>query len=101
MQPSSLDEAIALIISEFEENDLREWAKAPEAEACFEAHFGLGMWIRNNWVYGEGTVLFDGIRNASSSFIHDDDVSEVIVRALWRVLNGRPMPSIEELTGGS
>lgn len=101
MPPSSFDEAITLIRSEFEENDLREWAKAPEAEACFEAHFGLGIWIRNIWIYGGGSALVNEIRDASSSMIQDDDVSELIVRALWRVLNGGPTPSIDELVGGA
>lgn len=94
--PASLQNGVDIILASFPENELRAWAAQPEDIAKGEAHFGLGMWIRNNWVHGSGSPLSARIRDAAG-FIHDDGVSSVIVAAVWHVLNGQPCPAIEEL----
>ena len=71
MKPSSLAEAAAILQSTFQVLELQEW------------------------VYG-GSPLVAEIKSAAG-FIHDDDVSSIIIKALWHVLNGAPCPTIEEL----
>ena len=95
-KPSSIEDAVSAIRAAFPETELQSWARQTEAEACAQAHFGLGAWIRNNWVYGSGSPLVTKIREAAV-LIHDDDISWVIVRGVWRLLNGVPCLSIEEL----
>jgi hypothetical protein len=96
MKPSTIKEAVAAIQAAFPEAELRAWAQQPEETACSKAHFKLGMWIRNNWIYGSGSPLATGIREAHL-FVQDDKISSLIIRALWRVMNGFPCPSVEEL----
>ncbi len=96
MKPSSLEDAVTLIRAKFPESELQAWAAQSEDAARFKAHFELGLWVRNNWVYGNGSPLATRIKEAAW-FVHDDDISRMIVRALWRVLNGLPCPTIEEL----
>jgi hypothetical protein len=95
MKPSTLQEAITVIQEEFPALELQKWASEPEDLAVAQAHFNLGGWIRNQWIYSESPLCTE-IRK-SAWFLHDDEISSVITRALWRVLNGAPCPTIQEL----
>jgi sulfur relay (sulfurtransferase) DsrC/TusE family protein len=95
MKPSSIEEAVAILQSTFQVLELQEWSAQSESSAISQAHWTLGMWVRNQWVYG-GSPLVAEIKSAAG-FIHDDDVSSIIIKALWHVLNGAPCPTIEEL----
>lgn len=59
-----------------------------EADLAVQHHFGLGMWMRNNWgLWSEWSRLkqyFDnqGIQEA-------DEVSSMILTSYWRSLNPR------------
>ena len=65
-----------------------------DIRACDEAnlvrhHFGLGMWMRNNWgLWSEGSPLkqyFDGLG------IHEaDDASSKILMSYWQYLIQKP-----------
>lgn len=95
MKPSSLEEAIAIIREEFLEKNINKWAALSEDKACSQAHFsGVGVWIRNEWVYGGSCPLVYKIRE-HDQFIHNDNISDIIVKALWQVLNGYSCPSIK------
>jgi hypothetical protein len=64
-------------------------------------HFGLGMFIRNQWLYPHGSVLrekFIGI-----GVVHADDMSSIIIEALWLALNGLEinLSTLRELAGWS
>ena len=96
MKPSSLQEAVVTIRETFPETELQDWATQPEDTACLQAHWGLGLWIRNHWIYDKGSPLASEIKK-QSLFLHDDDISSIILKALWRVLNGDPCPTIQEL----
>jgi hypothetical protein len=98
--PTSLGEAVEAIRAEFPEAELRAWASQTEGSAEVQAHFGLGLWIRNQWFHGAGSPLAAQIQRAAHCEMHPDDVSSIIVRALWRVLNGQPCPTIEQLHSG-
>ena len=53
------------------------------------AHFGLGLWIRNSWIYPSpysniaSKLLMAGIR-------HPDDMSSIIVSGYYQYLNDLP-----------
>ena len=96
MKPTSLEDAVTLIRATFPESELEAWAAQSENVAQAQAHFALGLWVRNNWVYGDGSPLATKIIEAAV-IIDADNVSSIITSALWRVLNGFPCPSIEEL----
>lgn len=100
LRPLSLQDAVDIIRATFPEEELQAWSDQPEGSAGAQAHFELGVWIRNNWVYRAGSPLAVHIKEVAW-FIHDDDISSVVIKALWRVLNGSVCPSIEELLGPS
>lgn len=53
-------------------------------------HFGLGMWMRNNWgLWNMESRLIKYC--ASIGFGDADDASSMIIESYWRHLNGRPI----------
>ncbi len=89
--PKDLVEAIARLEAEL---TIEELARVRSAdERMTEFHFGLGMHLRNAWGLWSNDAL-------STWFVdrgvpHPDDMSEVILRSLWRDLHGLP-PLIDE-----
>jgi len=96
MKPSTLQEAISIIQATFPAAELSAWAALPENIASFQAHFELGLWIRNQWFYGDGSPLTTELKKANF-FLDADDISDIVVKALWGVLNGKPCPTVSEL----
>lgn len=66
-----------------------------EIKTCSEGdlsmqHFGLGMWMRNNW--GLWKMEFRLAQYCSKiGFWDADDASSMIIESFWRHLNGRPI----------
>ena len=93
--PGTLAEAVAMILVTFGEKELAEWAEKPMNEATM-AHFDLGLWVRDRWVYGDNCPLVARIREFAG-YIHDDGISSLILEALWAVLNDEDCPTVESL----
>jgi len=49
-------------------------------------HFGLGLWIRNNWIHGDRAPVAASMREMG--FLHPDDMSGVIIEGYWARRNG-------------
>ena len=49
-------------------------------------HFGLGLWIRNNWIHGDRTGLAKSM--SDMGFRHPDDMSGTIIAAYWARTRG-------------
>ncbi len=67
-----------------------------QMEDTIDLHFGLGMWIRNNWIYPRtiktNQALIRQIVDANDDmplFIHPDDYSSVILDAYQEYLKQR------------
>jgi hypothetical protein len=58
-------------------------------------HFGLGMWIRNNWGLWQGSVLGEYF-NALGIY-HPDDISGIILDSYWHYLNDEPIELDEQV----
>lgn len=60
-----------------------------------QCHFGLGMWMRNNWGLWGSTPPVQGSRLAKwfneQGVRHPDDMSGIILTSFWRHLNNRPI----------
>lgn len=71
-----------------------EKAKIAEMKDTIDLHFGLGLWIRNNWIYpqeGEAVEAFlkmfvDEEDKDYPMFIHPDDYSSTILDAYQEYL---------------
>lgn len=71
-----------------------EKAKIAEMEDTIDMHFGLGMWIRNNWIYSQSNESVEALSRKFDDdadddmplFIHPDDYSSMILDAYQEYL---------------
>ena len=84
--PKDLDEAVLYFQQQWTPAELDNFKNKPEKEAVIELHLGTGMWIRNNWVYGDrGTTLRSYFKELG--VYAPDDISSIILTSLHRTLN--------------
>lgn len=80
--PSSLGEAFERLNTILEPEDI-ELIKNSEFDDLILFHMGLGMWIRNNWIFPEHSEM----RRLLRGFAHLDDHSQFIIEAYHHYLN--------------
>lgn len=84
--PKNLDEAVLYFQQQWTQAELDNFKKKPEREAVIGLHRGTGMWIRNNWVYGDrDTTLRNYFKKLG--IYAPDDISSIILTSLHRTLN--------------
>lgn len=90
--PTSLDEAVGVILAMLDDKDLNEITQMPFTD-LFNLHFGLGQWIRNNLgLWQSDSPLMKAIQTHTPG-IHPDDASTVVIEALWHRLQ-EAMPKV-------
>ena len=85
--PQTLRECFAdldQVLGEQERERLRNTGATPAD------HFGLGLWVRNRYLFREGAVLLDKVRKVDP-LLHDDDVSGLILQLYCQHLRGEPL----------
>ena len=94
--PTTAMEAFAQLDALLNDEDKRELVESVDAVAL--AHFGLGSWIRNNWVYplngDERESLLKLFVDESESpygffIFHPDDVSTTIINKYVEYLKNK------------
>ena len=83
--PQTKQEAFAQLDALLSEKDKSELVKGD----AIDYHFSLGMWIRNNWIYGQSEEDVEGLGKAfrlDMWFIDTDGVSEKIIESYQRNL---------------
>lgn len=84
--PKNLDEAVQYFQQQWTQAELDSFKNKPERDAVIELHRGTGMWIRNNWVYGDrDTALRNYFKDLG--IYAPDDISSIILTSLHRTLN--------------
>jgi hypothetical protein len=87
--PRDLDDALVEVDRIFVSAGKRDAVMNGTEEDMIQYHFGLGMWMRNNWGLWGGSRLseyFNGI-----GIHHPDDMSGIILDSYWRKLHGKPI----------
>jgi hypothetical protein len=86
--PRDLNESVAYFEKHWSSRQLDAFKNKNEKKAVAELHMSVGMWIRNNWIYGNRNPqlvkFFDSL-----NFRHQDDISSTILRSLHRKLNSQ------------
>ena len=90
-KPRTLDEALVTLergVSSDTRAMMRSWAE----DKTNDLHFGLGRWIRDNWLLGP---LYQDLRKLGLQ--HGDDMSAVILTSFWRRLHHEPLRVEEQV----
>lgn len=86
--PKNLDEAVLYFRQHWTQTELDSFKNKAERDAVIELHRGTGMWIRNNWVYGDrDTALRNYFKDLG--IYAPDDISSIILTSLHRTLNNK------------
>ena len=83
--PQTKNEAFTQLDAMLSEKDKSELAKSD----AIEYHFSLGMWIRNNWIYGQGeedVKLLAKAFRTEMLFFEADNLSMKIIEYYQRYL---------------
>jgi len=85
--PSTLEECYAVLDKELDVKT-KNAIKNSSIDDLIEYHFGLGTWIRNNWIYPANDRIEKVFLEAG--FDHPDDMSQEIIVGYHYYLNGQP-----------
>lgn len=86
-KPQNLEEAVEQLKKIHPDTTKQKIRSMTEDEFLAGSHFGLGMWIRNNWQLWKGKGLADYFN--SIGIFHPDDMSGIILRSYYRELTGK------------
>ena len=93
-EPNTMEEAIHALEKQLSPAQREAFKAKSEAVALTDAHFGLGMQIRNEWFRTGGSDLPRILSEAGAKSM--DDMSTLVLSAYWRRLNGRPFDLQQE-----
>jgi len=97
--PTNLEEAVAALHAMIPQAQQDEFASWDRDDAGAKAHHAVGRWIRNEWkLWEEGSPLREWFEKELHAQ-HPDDMSSLIIDALWSDLNGEPRQTVELLAG--
>ena len=88
--PKDLNGAMDYIYNHWTSVKRSAFKNQSEDEAVSSNYFTTGLWIRNNWIHGNGdTALVNYFHQIG---IHNpDDISSIILTSLHRKLNNQPI----------
>ena len=87
--PKSLDDCFVTLNKILPDSIKNEFELMEENEAVSRSHFGLGIWMRNNWGLWGGTRL--SIYFNELGVYHPDDMSGIILTSYHRYLNSKEL----------
>ncbi len=87
--PKDLDECFVELKRLLKPAEIEEIRSSNEDDMILH-HFGLGMWMRNNWGLWGGSRLAEWF-SERGLMIHPDTMSGIILTSFWRHLNNKPI----------
>lgn len=86
--PINIDDAISVLDTLFK-GEVKSLANKSSSESDFtgRTHFGLGMWLRNNWGLWGGSRL--SVYFNDMKIFHPDDMSGIILDSYYRHVKGQ------------
>ena len=91
--PRTLEESFVFLEKGLSAEDVETLRSTPEYDLG-RYHFGVGIWMRNNWGLLEESPLARWFEQMG--VYEPDDMSEMIVRSFWQRLNGLPLTVAED-----
>ena len=86
-KPTTLEEAVFQLTKTLPDTTQQKVLSMTEDEFIGGSHFGLGMWIRNNWGLWRGGSLAKDFNN--KGIFHPDDMSGIILTCYYRQLHNQ------------
>ena len=84
--PKNLNECYLEFDKILDKKRIEEIKKISEEEFTANSHFGLGLFVRNNWALWKGSRLYVFFKE--KGITHPDDMSGIVLKSYHRNLNG-------------
>lgn len=93
--PFDLEDCFRELDKYFDETERENISKMSEVKFSTNAHFGVGLFLRNKWQLWRGSRLTEYFFELGLS--HPDDISSVILLCYHRKLSGLPLDVIQQI----
>jgi len=93
--PEGLEGCLARLADRPGRNGRERFKSWPEEDVVGRTHFGLGLWMRNNWGLWSDSPL--GRHFNEMGIFHADDMSAIIILSHHRRLNGKDIGLAEQV----
>ncbi|TVR31510.1 MAG: hypothetical protein EA390_06395 [Balneolaceae bacterium] len=87
--PKDLNDSFDQLNIILKQDDIDSLRALKSEEDLWQYHFGLGLWMRNNWRLWGGSRLSTYFNDLG--IYHPDDISGIIITSYWRHLNNLPL----------
>ena len=94
-KPVNLEEAVLQLTRILPDTTQQNIHSMTEDEFLVGSHFGMGMWIRNNWKLWRGGQLADYFK--TKGIFHPDDMSGIILKCYYRQLHNQEWELEEQI----
>ena len=95
-KPVNLEEAVNQLTKILPDTTKQKILAMTEDEFLAGSHFGLGMWIRNNWRLWRGGKLANEFK--SKGIFHPDDMSGIILKCYYKQLHNQDWELEKQIT---
>ena len=94
-KPINIEEAVIQLTKILSDTTQQKILSMTEYEFTVNSHFGLGLWIRNNWGLWQGGELAEDFNN--KGIFHPDDMSGIILTCYYRQLQNQDWELDEQI----
>lgn len=93
--PVDLEDSFVQLDQLLSPEDIDTLKSKQSEDDLYVYHFGLGLWMRNNWGLWRGSRLNKYFNELG--IFHPDDISGIILDSYWRRLNNLPIKLEEQI----
>ena len=93
--PEDLEGCLDRLADRPDRNGRERFKSWPEEDVVGRTHFGLGLWMRNNWGLWSDSPLARHFNQMG--IFHADDMSAIIMLSHYRRLNGKDIGLAEQV----
>lgn len=92
--PKNLQESF-VVLDSLTSPKFKRYLECVEENALASFHFGLGMWLRNNWGLWAGSELNTYFQE--KGIFHPDDMSSIIITSYYRYIHQEELKLDEQV----
>lgn len=92
--PKNLKESF-VVLDSLTSPKFKQYLECVEEDALINFHFGLGMWLRNNWGLWAGSELNTYFQERD--IFHPDDMSSIIITSYYRYIHQKELKLDEQV----
>ncbi|MGV6862527.1 MAG: DUF6794 domain-containing protein [Putridiphycobacter sp.] len=95
--PNELKMSFDYIEENWTAENIESFTRTDERSATIDQHFGMGMFLRNNWIRNNKESITIQQFFSEKGISHPDDISAIILKSYHRYLNDKELKLQEQI----